>query len=129
MFTLKDVIDAHAQVKSGADFPAYIQVIKKLGVTHYVCFVEDGRIDYYGEEQQVNVPAKYPQLPINEKVTNEVFLKGLKDHQAGKTDFPTFINMAAQTGIDRWTIDIPRMTCTYFDRSDSVILEENIPSV
>lgn len=32
MFTIQQIKDAHSKVKSGADFPAYIQDIKKLGV-------------------------------------------------------------------------------------------------
>lgn len=33
MFTIEQIKTAHSQVKSGADFPAYIQEIKKLGDT------------------------------------------------------------------------------------------------
>ena len=32
MFTVNQIKEAHSKVKSGADFPAYIQDIKKLGV-------------------------------------------------------------------------------------------------
>lgn len=35
MFTAADVIGAHSKVKSGADFPKYIQEIKALGVKNY----------------------------------------------------------------------------------------------
>lgn len=34
MFTVEQIKTAHSKVKSGADFPAYIQDIKKLGVTY-----------------------------------------------------------------------------------------------
>lgn len=34
MFTAEQLKAAHSQVKSGADFPAYIQDIRKLGVTY-----------------------------------------------------------------------------------------------
>jgi hypothetical protein len=33
MFAVEQIKTAHSKVKSGADFPAYIQDIKKLGVT------------------------------------------------------------------------------------------------
>jgi hypothetical protein len=44
MFTVEQIKTAHGKVKSGADFPAYIQDIKKLGVTSYETFVTDGRL-------------------------------------------------------------------------------------
>lgn len=50
MFTIDQIKAAHAKVKSGADFPAYIREIKSLGVTHYESYVNDGHIDYHGAE-------------------------------------------------------------------------------
>lgn len=38
MFTVEQIKAAHSKVKSGADFPAYIQEIKSLGVTHYEAY-------------------------------------------------------------------------------------------
>jgi uncharacterized protein YbcV (DUF1398 family) len=34
-------------------------------------------------------------------------------HQQGKTDFPTFCKHAAETGVEKWRVDISQMTCTY----------------
>lgn len=48
MFTVAEIKAAHSKVKSGADFPAYIQDIKRLGVTYYETFVTDGHTDFYG---------------------------------------------------------------------------------
>ena len=45
MFTIEQIQSAHSKVKSGADFPKYIQEIKALGVTSYETYVEDGRTD------------------------------------------------------------------------------------
>jgi uncharacterized protein YbcV (DUF1398 family) len=47
MFTLEQIDEAHAQVKSGADFPNYIQEIKKLGVTAYKVYVCDNQESFY----------------------------------------------------------------------------------
>ena len=46
MFTLDQIKAAHSQVKSGADFPKYIQDIGKLGVLKYEHFVADGHTTY-----------------------------------------------------------------------------------
>jgi hypothetical protein len=35
MFTVEQIKASHSKVKSGADFPSYIEEIKVLGVTHY----------------------------------------------------------------------------------------------
>ena len=40
---------AHAKVKSGKDFPAYVHEIKHLGLLHYDFMVEDGRTIYHGQ--------------------------------------------------------------------------------
>jgi hypothetical protein len=38
MFTYEEIIANHSKVKTGADFPAYIQAIKKIGVISYETF-------------------------------------------------------------------------------------------
>ena len=48
MFTVKQIKYAHAKVKSGADFPQYIQDIIALGVTSFETFVFDNHTNYYG---------------------------------------------------------------------------------
>ena len=49
MFTLDQIKQAHAKVKSGADFPKYIQDLIVLGIKNYDTFVIDGHSEYYGE--------------------------------------------------------------------------------
>ena len=41
MFTLEQIKSAHSKVKSGADFPNYVQDIIKLGVIFYETHVSD----------------------------------------------------------------------------------------
>lgn len=128
MFTIEQIKTAHSQVKSGADFPAYIQAIKKLGVTHYETFVSNGNADYYGlNDYKVSSGAKYSDLKIAEVTHIEQFQSDLKAHQQGKTDYPTFCKDCAQSGIEKWVIDIEKMTCTYYDLAGNEVLEEVIP--
>lgn len=35
MFTVEQIKQSQSKVKSGADFPAYIQHLKKLDITYY----------------------------------------------------------------------------------------------
>uniref|UniRef100_UPI00404784A0 DUF1398 domain-containing protein n=1 Tax=Roseivirga sp. TaxID=1964215 RepID=UPI00404784A0 len=128
MFTVEQIKTAHSKVKSGADFPAYIQEIKALGVTHYEAYVADGHIDYHGaNEHLVKVPAKYEPLFVAESADAETFKAELLAHQQGKTDYLTFIKMCATVGIEKWAIRMDEMTCTYFDKAGNEILLEQIP--
>lgn len=128
MFTVEQIKAAHSKVKSGAEFPAYIQDIKKLGVTFYEIFVTDGHADYYGtNEYKTTSDAKYATLAIANAVNAEQFKKDLKEHQQGKTDYPTFIKMCATFGIEKWAVCMDKMTCTYYDKAGNEILVEQIP--
>jgi uncharacterized protein YbcV (DUF1398 family) len=128
MFTIEQIKTAHSKVKSGADFPAYIQEIKKLGVTHYETFVADGHTDYYGENDfKTSSPAKYDTLKISETSNLDQFKADIKAHQQGKTDYPTFCNDCAKSGIEKWAVRMDEMTCTYFDTAGYELLVEKIP--
>lgn len=128
MFTAADVIGAHSKVKSGADFPKYIQEIKALGVKNYEVFVADGKSIYYGDSgHKAEVAPKYAAQQIATQVDKTTFTEQLKAHQQGKTDYLTFIKMCAETGIEKWEIVMDAITCTYFDQHGNQILTENIP--
>jgi uncharacterized protein YbcV (DUF1398 family) len=50
MFTLEQIKEAFGKVKSGADFPQFVQDLKEIGVTHYDNYVSNGRTKYYGKD-------------------------------------------------------------------------------
>ncbi|RZL04596.1 MAG: DUF1398 domain-containing protein [Pedobacter sp.] len=128
MFTTAQIKMAHSKVRSGADFPSYIQEIKALGVTHYEAYVTDGHIDYHGASSYTaKVPAKYEPLVIADTPKGGEFKTELLAHQQGKTDFLTFIKMCAKCGIEKWAISMDQMTCTYYDKAGNTILVEQIP--
>jgi uncharacterized protein YbcV (DUF1398 family) len=128
MFTEGEIKAAHSKVKSGTDFPAYIQDLKKLGVTYYETFVLNGHTDYYGANHyKTTSPAKYENLTVAATANEVQFNADLKAHQAGATNYPTFCNDAARSGIEKWAVCMTEMTCTYFDKSGNKILVEEIP--
>lgn len=128
MFTLEQIKSAHSKVRSGADFPAYIQDIKKLGVISYETFVTNGNTDFYGDnEHKLSTGGKYDDLTIADTSDPPQFKSDLKSHQEGKTDFPTFCKDCAKSGIEKWIISIDKMTCTYYDKRGNEILTEEIP--
>jgi uncharacterized protein YbcV (DUF1398 family) len=129
MFTIAQIQEAHSKVKSGADFPNYIQDLIILGVKGYDTFVNDGHVQYYGiNNYSVSSEEKYDEIAIATTAIKERFIEFLVMHQDGQTDYLTFCNHAGQCGIARWRVDIIEMTCTYFDLSENAIIIEKIPS-
>ncbi|HZY77891.1 MAG TPA: DUF1398 family protein [Cyclobacteriaceae bacterium] len=129
MFTVEQIKTAHSKVKSGADFPAYIREIKQLGVVSYQTYVADGHTDYEGHNDfKAKGPAKYALLSIAGVCNEAQFKSDLSAHQRGKSDYPTFCNQCAQSGIEKWRVSIEEMTCTYFDKAGNLVLVEEIPS-
>ena len=129
MFTIAQIKEAHSKVKSGADFPAYIQDLLALGVQGYDIFVNDGHEEYFGaDNHRVAATKNYDTIAIAPSANKERFIEFLVMHQDGQTDYLTFCNHAAQCGIAKWSVNIIEMTCTYFDQSDAAILIEKIPS-
>lgn len=129
MFTINQIKEAHCKVKSGADFPNYIYDIKNLGIEKYETYVADGHSVYYGKNNfKISSEPKYEVLKIENTSNETQFRNDLKTHQQGKTSYLTFCNDCAKSGIEKWIVDISKMTCTYFDIKGNVILVENIPS-
>lgn len=129
MFTIAQIKEAHSKVKSGTDFPAYIQDLIELGVQGYDIFVNDGHEEYFGANNyRVAAPKNYDNIAVAPLANKERFIEFLVMHQDGQTDYHTFCHHAAQCGIAKWSVNIIEMTCTYFDQSDAPILIEKIPS-
>ena len=128
MFSIDQIKAAHAKVKTGADFPNYIQDIINLGVKGYDTIVTDGRVSYYGENDfEVSTEKKYDAIAVAAVANKERFIEYLVMHQDGQTDYPSFCKHAAICGIAKWRVDIIEMTCTYYDTANNPILIEKIP--
>lgn len=128
MFTIEQIKAAHSKVRSGADFPSYIKELKQLGVVSYETYVTDGHSNYFGaDDHKTSSPAKYSGLSIAKSSNSSQFIADLKTHQQGKTDYPTFCNDCARSGIEKWVVNIPKMTCSYSDMIGNEIFVERIP--
>jgi uncharacterized protein YbcV (DUF1398 family) len=130
MFTIQQIEEAHSKVKSGADFPQYIQDIKKLGVIAFETFVVDSHTKYIGKNDFcIESQAIYKQKSIAEQSNKDQFSTYLKSHQRGETDYFQFCDHCAETGVEKWIVDLEAMTCTYYDKSFSIMLTETIPTI
>ena len=129
MFTINELKTAHSKVKSGADYPAYVQEIIKMGVTGYETYVQDGNTIYFGvDNYRIESGPKYGALVVSERSDREVFKRDLKTHQEGRTNFPRFCADAAHAGVEKWVVDMAAMTCTYLDKNGKMVVVESIPA-
>lgn len=130
MFTLQDIKDAHAKVRSGADFPAYIQDLIMLWVHSYKVFVADWHAEYVWVDwiSLVSDPT-YDTLLIAHESNPEQFIAYLKAHQQWESDYMTFCRQSAETWVSYWIVDTASMTCTYYDSVEKNLLVENIPTI
>ncbi|MBX7171706.1 MAG: DUF1398 domain-containing protein [Pyrinomonadaceae bacterium] len=130
MFTIQQINEANARVKTGADFPRLAQELFEMGVLTNDVYVNDGHAEFFGKDGfAVKTPATHPILTVADESQAEKFQHYLKIHQQGQTDYPTFLEHSAETGIEKWTLDFTAKTCTYLDKKGHKILVEKIPEV
>ena len=130
MFTIQQIHEAHAKVKSGADFPKYMQDIIALSVTSFETFVFDNHTNYYGKDNfQIASEGFSETLTVADESNVEQFKSDLKLHQQGKTDYMTFLNDCAKSGVEKWIVVMDKMTCSYYDKAGNEMVVEVIPLV
>lgn len=130
MFTLEQIELAHHKIKSGAEFPKYIQYLKIIGVTAFETWVIDGHTEYFGKDNfQTKSNLKYQKIIIKNNSNKDQFLAYLKIHQKAETDYYTFCKHCAETGIEKWIVRLDEMTCTYYNKNGDEILVEIIPTL
>lgn len=128
MFTVQQIKEAHSKVKSGADFPKYIQDIIALGVTSFETFVFDNHTNYCGNDNfQIASEGFAKTLSIANQSNIEQFKSDLNDHQQGKTNYMTFLNDCAKSGVEKWIVVMDKMTCSYYDKAGNEMVVETIP--
>ncbi len=128
MFTIEQIHEAFGKVKSGADFPQFVQDLKAIGVTHYDNFVADGNTKYYSTDNFVlQGEAKYPSMNVSNESSADKLKHAISIHQQGQTDYPTFCIQAAEAGVEKWTTHMLEMTVTYLDKKGSKLTVEPIP--
>lgn len=129
MFTLETINRGHEQF-TGPDFPKLIAYFKELGMVENSADLQNGKVTYRSDQEQVLEKSGYQvQTPVADWTNSEAFRTRLASHQAGQTDFPTFCEDSAQAGIAGWKTDLVAMTCTYYDGKGQAVLVEAIPKV
>ncbi|UJR10913.1 hypothetical protein I4U23_015099 [Adineta vaga] len=130
MFTLKQIEEAHSNVKTGHDYPRYVQNLKKLGMTRYEHFLKSGITVYYGtNDYKIGSSPTHEPIDISPNASPTGLKEIISKHQQGQTDFPTFSLQAAENGTDRWIVNLEAMVCTYYDQQGNEMYAEPIPEV
>ena len=128
MFSIEQIHEASEKVKSGVDFPRFVQDLKEIGVTHYDNFVTDGSTKYFGLNKfTLNGESKYPKMKVNKVSSTEKLKHAISIHQQGQTDYLTFCQQATDAGVEKWTTHMIEMTVTYLDKKGNKVAVEPIP--
>ncbi len=127
MFTVEQIEELHGRLGKAEMLPEYVRSLAALGVVRYDSFVSDGHSEYFGPDtQRVITDAVHEQLSIAERSDRNEFLDHLRRHERGETSYLEMSMGLAESGIERWTVDTYAMTMTFYDRSDGVLLVEQI---
>jgi len=128
MFTVQQMKAAHAKVKTGTDFPVYVQEIKQLGLLRYEFLVKNGKTVYHGANNfDVSGEAIYAEKAISESPSPATVKQIITEHQQGKTDFLTFCTLVANAGVEKWVVDTQTMLCSYYSLDGYPMVIEPIP--
>ena len=104
-----------------------MRAIHGLGVERCDSYVLDGHSEYFGQSgYKVVSPTVHEILIVVETSQRDMFLSHLRQHEAGKTTYLELSKGLAQSGIEKWTIDIVVMTVTFFDKAGREMLVEHI---
>lgn len=129
MFTVRQIKEAYAKVKSGADYPGYVQELKGLGVTCYDYVVENGsNVFYGGNGLSLKVENQCDRLQVASRWSKEKLQGAISMHQKGQTDFKAFRSQAADAGVEKWTSDLEKMQVLYYGKAANLLLSEPIPA-
>ncbi|WP_113652784.1 DUF1398 domain-containing protein [Pedobacter namyangjuensis] len=129
MFTIEQIQSAEQKVETGADFPQLAKDLKDLGVQRFDVFVMNGMTVYYGaNDNTAEGEAVYETLMIDEQSSVDDLKEALKVHQQGASDYQTFCKQAAMAGVEKWIVDLQKMTVTYLDTAGAEMVVEDIPA-
>lgn len=131
MFTIAEIKAADSKMKTGSDFPQFVKELKKLGIVRNDVYVSNGLSVYFDSEDHVEQFSSvgYPELVVNNESSKDKLKHAIQVHQQGKTDYNTFCKQVADSGVEKWVVDLVEMTCTYLDSEQKELVKETIAAV
>jgi len=127
MFTIEQINDLHARLGSARTLPEYVRALKALGVERYDSYLADGHSEYFAQGgHRVVSPPVHDVLPVAATGQRETLLQHLGRHERRETTYLEMSRGLGQSGIDKWTVDMGRMTMTFYDKAGREMLVEQI---
>ncbi len=127
MFTIEQINGVHDRLGSAKAFAEYVRALKALGVERYDSFLADGHSEYFGQGGHMAVsPPVHEVFVVAETGECATFLDHLARHERRETTYLEMSRGLAQSGIEKWTVDMARMTMTFYDKAGREMLVEQI---
>lgn len=128
-FTSKSIHEAH-KLYTGPDFPKLIKEFRLMGMITNSYNLETGIVSYVNETGEcIEEKGIEVEFTIEENSFYDKALDALKRNQEGVSDFPTFCIEIARAGIYKWVSDLEKMTCSYYDKKETILISEDIPTL
>ncbi len=110
-----------------ADFPKLIKELKAYGIVSFETEATTANTTYQNKSgETISDVANYFDFKIGELDVDK-FISDLKDHQAGITDFPKWLELTCKSGVANWIVDLEQYTCTYYSVDNTAVYTEEIP--
>ncbi len=127
MFTIEQFDEIHDRLGSARTFAEYVRALKALAVERYDSYLADGHSEYFGRGgHKVVSPPVHEVLSVAETSQRETFLEHLARHERRETTYLEMSRGLAESGIEKWTVDMGRMTMTFYDKAGVEMLVEQI---
>ena len=128
-FSIASIQEAH-KLYTGPEFPKLIKAFKSMGMITNIFNLETGIVTYINRSGETleNNGIKVD-FDICEAGKFEEAIIALQRNQRGESDFYIFCIEVATAGVYKWVSELDEMTCTYFDKTEQVIIIESIPRV
>lgn len=117
------------KAESQGDFITLIGNLKAIGVVKFITCASTAKSMYYNVDgEEVHDENDFFNFEIG---TTDIdgFVKNLKEHQQGLTDFPTWLKLTADCGVSYWQVDLEQNKCTYYSVKNEEMYVEQIPTV
>ncbi len=113
--------------ESNGNFGQLVTDLKDSGVVRFMTCASTAKSMYFNhDEESVYDEVDFFNFEIGQ-LNKDQFVVDLKEHQQGLTDFPTWLEKTASSGISYWIVDLEQLTCTYYAADESSVYVEQIP--
>lgn len=117
------------KMESNDNFPKLIQSYVDYGIVKFQTCSSTAKTMYFDNEgNSVYDEEDFFKFEIGE-LNSDKFKSNLVDHQQGKTDFPTWLELTADSGIAYWIVDLKANTCIYYDIDNNEVHTELIDRI